>query len=60
VSETPLVQPLREICDHWAAAKAAYIERLVETAPPLTPEQRDRLATLLRGTPEDSRGRGVA
>ncbi len=28
---------------------AAYIQRLVDTAPPLTPEQRDRLAVLLRG-----------
>ena len=28
---------------------AAYIQRLVDTAPPRTPEQRDRLAVLLRG-----------
>ncbi len=26
-----------------------YIRKLVESAPPLTPEQRDRLALLLRG-----------
>jgi hypothetical protein len=29
----------------------AYITRLVNRAPELTPEQRDRLATLLRSTP---------
>jgi len=28
---------------------AAYIERVVETAPPLTPAQRDRIVVLLRG-----------
>lgn len=28
---------------------AEYIERVVDAAPPLTPEQRDRLALLLRG-----------
>ncbi|HEU0102277.1 MAG TPA: hypothetical protein VFR07_08145 [Mycobacteriales bacterium] len=27
-----------------------YVERLVDAAPPLTAEQRDRLAVLLRGT----------
>jgi len=27
---------------------AAYIQRLVDTAPPRTPEQRDRLAVLIR------------
>lgn len=27
----------------------AYVHRLVDAAPPLTPEQRDRLAVLLRG-----------
>lgn len=33
-----------------AAAKLEdYIRRTVESAPPLTPEQRDRLAVLLRG-----------
>lgn len=26
-----------------------YIKKLVDAAPPLTPEQRDRLALLLRG-----------
>jgi hypothetical protein len=28
---------------------AAYIQKAVDQAPPLTPEQRDRLALLLRG-----------
>ena len=28
---------------------ADYIKRTVDAAPPLTPEQRDRLAVLLRG-----------
>jgi len=28
---------------------AAYIKKTVDEAPPLTPEQRDRLALLLRG-----------
>lgn len=28
---------------------AEYVERVVAEAPPLTPEQRDRIATLLRG-----------
>ncbi len=28
---------------------ADYIKRVVDAAPPLTPEQRDRLACLLRG-----------
>ena len=28
---------------------AAYIRRVVDEAPPLSPEQRDRLAVLLRG-----------
>jgi hypothetical protein len=33
-----------------AAAKLAdYINRTIRSAPPLTPEQRDRLAVLLRG-----------
>jgi hypothetical protein len=29
---------------------AEYVHRLVQSAPPLTPEQRDRLAVLLGGT----------
>jgi hypothetical protein len=37
-----------------AAKRAAYIARLVEEAPPLTDEQIDRLAVLLR--PRDARG----
>lgn len=31
---------------------ADYIRRAVDSAPPLTPEQRDRLALLLRGGPD--------
>jgi hypothetical protein len=37
----------------------SYIRRLVDAAPKLTPEQRDRLATLLRATPDDT-GRPAA
>jgi hypothetical protein len=41
---------LVEAGSNLAAAKiAAYIERVVAAAPPLTAEQRDRLAGLLRG-----------
>ncbi|MBO1751714.1 hypothetical protein J4G33_07860 [Actinotalea sp. BY-33] len=32
-----------------AARLEEYIRRTVDAAPPLTPEQRDRLAVLLRG-----------
>lgn len=35
--------------EHAAAKIAAYVEKTVAEAPPLTDEQRDRLATLLRG-----------
>lgn len=35
--------------DHAAAKIAAHIAKVVAEAPPLTPEQRDRLAGLLRG-----------
>lgn len=35
--------------DLRAARLADYIRRVVDAAPPLTPEQRDRLAALLRG-----------
>lgn len=35
--------------DLAAARLADYIRRTVDAAPPLTPEQRDRLAVLLRG-----------
>jgi hypothetical protein len=35
--------------DLAAANLAAYIEKTVSNAPPLTAEQRDRLALLLRG-----------
>lgn len=35
--------------DHAAAKIAAYIERVVASAPPLTDDQRLQLATLLRG-----------
>lgn len=34
--------------DLAAAKLAAYIQRTVDAAPPLSPEQRDRLALLLR------------
>ena len=33
---------------------ALYIKRTVDAAPPLTVEQRDRLALLLRATPDSS------
>ena len=35
--------------DLAAANLAAYIRHVVDQSPPLTPEQRDRLALLLRG-----------
>ncbi len=35
--------------DLRAARAEAYIKRLVDGAPPLTPDQRDQLALLLRG-----------
>lgn len=34
--------------DYAAARLAQYIQRVVDAAPPLTAEQRDRLAVLLR------------
>jgi hypothetical protein len=37
--------------DHAAARLEAHIRRVVAGAPPLTPEQRDRLTVLLRPTP---------
>ena len=41
---------LRELRAEFAALKLAeYIARVVAEAPPLTNEQRDRLALLLRG-----------
>jgi len=43
----PLVTEARR--DFRAARLAAYIEKVVAEAPPLTPGQRDRLALLLRG-----------
>ena len=39
--------------DLAAANLAAYIRRTVDAAPPLTNEQRDRLALLLRGVAGD-------
>jgi hypothetical protein len=36
--------------DHAAARLEEFIRRTVDAAPPLTPEQRDRLAVLLRTT----------
>jgi len=41
--------------DLAAANLAAYITHVVDAAPPLTPEQRDRLALLLRGS-ADAKG----
>ncbi len=41
--------------DLRAARLAVYITKTVDAAPPLTPEQRDRLALLLRG-PSDTGG----
>jgi len=38
--------------DLAAARLADYIKRVVDEAPALTPEQRDRLAVLLRGGAE--------
>lgn len=39
-----------ELAREYAAARLAdYIKRTVQQAPPLTAEQRDRLALLLRG-----------
>lgn len=35
--------------DYYATALQDYIERTVAAAPPLTPEQRDKLALLLTG-----------
>ena len=58
--EIPPVQPLHELRDQWAADKAAYIEQLVDTAPALTQEQKDRLALVLRSgrTPDTADGGG--
>jgi hypothetical protein len=39
----------RERTEYAAERLAAYIEKIVAQAPPLTPAQRDRLALLLRG-----------
>lgn len=36
--------------DYAAEKLAEYIEQVIAAAPPLTPEQRDRLALLLRPT----------
>lgn len=36
--------------DYRAEVLAEHVRRVVDTAPPLTPAQRDRLAALLRGT----------
>lgn len=43
------VDAIRAAQQELAAAKIAeYIKRTVDSAPPLTPEQRDRLSLLLR------------
>lgn len=45
--DDPVVTEARR--DLKAARLADYISRVVDEAPPLSPEQRDRLAVLLRG-----------
>lgn len=40
--------------EHAAAKLADYIKRTVDAAPPLTEEQRSRLASLLRGADIDA------
>lgn len=47
--------------DLHAAELAEHVARVVATFPPLTPEQRDRIAELLRPVPaDDITGRGDA
>lgn len=53
--DSPLVADARR--DLRAARLADYVERVVSIAPPLTDEQRDRVAALLKPTPS---GRGDA
>jgi hypothetical protein len=48
-SLTARVEELRR--QYRAVSAEEYIKQLVEAAPPLTPEQRDRLALLLRPSP---------
>lgn len=43
----PAVKAARR--DYYASALEGYIQRVVDAAPPLTPEQRERLAAILRG-----------
>ena len=45
--DAELVSARRDLA---AANLAAYIARVVDAAPPLSPEQRDRIASLLRPT----------
>lgn len=40
--------------EYTAARLADYIKRVVDAAPPLTADQRDRLALLLRGGGSDA------
>lgn len=42
--------------DHAAARIESYIRRIVDQAPALAPDQRDRLAILLRPNPTDAGG----
>lgn len=42
-------KPTAEAGTSTAERLAEHIRRIVDEAPPLSPEQRDRLATLLRG-----------
>lgn len=44
------LEQARRLRSEYKALRAEdYIRQLVDSAPPLTPEQRDRLAVLLRG-----------
>jgi hypothetical protein len=54
VEQTDRTEHFRELQRRSAKARSVrkaedYIRHLVDTAPPLTDEQRDRLALLLRG-----------
>ena len=60
LANTVKADPVDAIADARRELKAArladYITRVVDEAPPLTGEQRDRLALLLRGTPNAGAG----
>lgn len=46
--DSPITKQLQT--EFRAQRLAEHIQKIVDAAPPLTPEQRDRLALLLRGT----------